>query len=355
MRKDFGRGAPTAELALANASRILPIVATARLPSAANNNYWPEMYINQSIIEASLGNNYSDTPSPKIFGNVSPLDPQLFSRINDFAGELLKGQRSANYTPIEVAHWLEDYANTAAKNLTEFERKASDKTTPEYRRLVIDLKIQIGLGRFFGAKFRAGVLYGLFDQSGDTSALTEAVKMYHHARDAWAELVNASGNAYMTNVSIGELPQLHGHWSDRLPLIDRDISAMEEKSAHASDKMIPNVKSLIQDATGRPNRSTVAAHHTPPAGLQADQPLQIELALDKSPQSVRLYYRHVNQGERFESVEMRANGNHFKAAIPTAYIDSAYPVQYYFEILLEPQNAKLYPGLGPYLTQHPYF
>ena len=44
LRSHFGAGAPEIESALANASRILPIVTTAHLPSAANNNYWPEIY-----------------------------------------------------------------------------------------------------------------------------------------------------------------------------------------------------------------------------------------------------------------------------------------------------------------------
>jgi hypothetical protein len=343
LQKDFGRGAPSAELALANASRILPIITTAHLPSAANNNYWPEMYINQSIIDLHLGHSYSDTPAPKIFGNVSPLDPQLFSRINDYAGELLKSERSGKYTPVEVAQWLEDYAAAAAKNLAEFERKASDKTMPEFRRLIVDLKIQIGLGRFFGAKFRSGVLYGLFDQSGDTTALSEAIKAYRRARHAWAELANASGNAYMTDITIGELPQLRGHWSDRLPLIDRDIAAMEEKAAHTGDKKIPNMKALIQEVTGRPKRAAIAAHHVPPATLRQGEPLNIELTLEKSPQSVRLYYRHVNQGERFESISMQTDGKRFEAIIPAAYVESPYPLQYYFEITRDPQNITLHP------------
>ena len=75
----------------AAASRILPIVTTAHLPSAANNNYWPEIYANQSHRGAAK-DEYTDTSSPKTFGNASPLDPQLFSRINDFADELLKGE-----------------------------------------------------------------------------------------------------------------------------------------------------------------------------------------------------------------------------------------------------------------------
>ncbi|MGI8635765.1 MAG: hypothetical protein ACR2KZ_10220, partial [Segetibacter sp.] len=102
LRKQFGAGASSVELALANATRILPIVLTAHGTSAGNNTYWPEIYTNHPIADANIKHPYSDSPAPKMFGNVSPLDPQLFLRINDFAAELLKGERSGKYTPIET-------------------------------------------------------------------------------------------------------------------------------------------------------------------------------------------------------------------------------------------------------------
>ena len=113
--KQFGAGAEAVESALANASRILPIVTTAHGASAGNNTYWPEMYTNQSIIDPGRKHPYSDSPSPKVFGNVSPLDPQLFLRINDYAGELLKKEHSGKYTPVEVAQWIEDYADDSGQ------------------------------------------------------------------------------------------------------------------------------------------------------------------------------------------------------------------------------------------------
>ena len=52
LRGKFGAGAPSIETALANASRILPIVTTGHAASAGNNSYWPEVYLNQSMVDA---------------------------------------------------------------------------------------------------------------------------------------------------------------------------------------------------------------------------------------------------------------------------------------------------------------
>jgi hypothetical protein len=360
LRKQFGKGSRAVELALANASRILPIITTAHGASAANNSYWPEMYFNQSLIEPRRGSPYGDTPSPKVFGNVSPFDPQLFLRVNDFAGELLKGDRSGKYTPIEVAHWIEDYAEGAAKHLELAQRQVANQGTPEYRRMAVDVKIQIGLGRFFGAKFRAGVLYGLFEQSGDRTALIESIKQYRRARTAWAELANAARGIYQADVTVGELPQLRGHWLDRLPAIDADIASLEKKleqtaTKSADVKSSGRIEGCIQECLAKPSRAAAPCRHTTPSGFRAGQTLELNLAFQKSPRSVHLYYRHVNQAERFETASMQAQGNHFRATIPAAYTNSPYPLQYYFEIKHDSGSASLHPGFAPDLANQPYF
>ena len=144
------------------------------------------MYTNMSIVDAAKSHPYEDTLSPKRFGTVSPLDPELFSRIDDFADALLKGESDGKYSPIEVAHWLHGLAETAAKQLTEAESKSKEGNTPEFRRLAADVRIESGLGRFFAWKFQAGVLYRLFDRSGHPPALREALIAYRAARMAWA-------------------------------------------------------------------------------------------------------------------------------------------------------------------------
>ncbi len=108
LRKGFGSGATALETAVANASRILPLLTSAHLPSASNHSYWPEMYTNMPIVRGSEPSPYSDTPEPRCFGTVSPLDPQLFATIDEHATDEMGGAANPKYSPIEVAQWMED-------------------------------------------------------------------------------------------------------------------------------------------------------------------------------------------------------------------------------------------------------
>ena len=358
LRKQFGPGASGIEAALANASRILPIITTAHGASAANNTYWPEVYLNQSMVDADHYRPYTDTPVPRVFGNVSPLDPQLFSRINDFADDLIKGECSGKYSPIEVAQWIEDYASQALKSLEEVERLVAAKSRPEYRRIAEDVAIQAGLGRFFGAKFRSGVLHRIYERIGNRMALDESLKAYREARTAWAELANRAKSVYMSDITVGEHPQLRGHWLDRLAAIDADIVLLAKQAdrAKSGDVSPQRVESAIRAVLGRPTRASLACQHQPPTKFRPGQPLDIELSVN-GPKSVsaRLYYRHVTQAERYDSAEMQFRDGRYHATIPSGYTDSPYPLEYYFELKQRPQSAWLYPGLGEDLTRQPYF
>jgi hypothetical protein len=83
--------------------------------------------------------------------------------------------------------------------------------------------------------------------------------------------------------------------------------------------------------------------------------LELTLTLEKRAAAVRLYYRRVNQAERFQVAEMESGKRGFAAKIPGAYTDTQYPLEYYFEVQESPEKALLYPGLSANLTQQPYF
>ena len=356
--KHFDSGAGAVESAIANAFPILPVVLTAHGVSAANNLYWPEIYTNLSIADPNNKNPFFDTPSPKVFGNVSPMDPQLFMGIDDFADELLKGEYSGKYTPIEYAQWIEDYAEAASKQLATAKNKSKGKQKPEFRRMAIDVAIAAGLGRFFGAKFRAGVLFGIFKQSGDRNALELSIKTYHKARNLWIELSEIARDVYKHDITVSELDVLRGHWLDRLPAIDEDIDFMRNilnKTPVNTVAQKDNIRLAIEKALGRPKRDYAVCKHKQPEQFTAGKPLDLEISIEKKVRAVTLYYRHVNQAERFKTIGMKQTGNSFAAAIPADYTESLYPLQYYFELRERPDNVWLYPDLSEKLTQQPYF
>ncbi len=356
MHREFGPAGADFETALATSSRILPTISTAHAPSAGNNTYWPEVYLNHSLIDAEHPGPYTDSPSPRVFGTVSPLDPQLFYTMNDFADDLLTGRRSGKYTPIEVAQWIEDYAAAAAASLARGEGRARRKDRPEFRRLTIDIATAADLGRFFGAKFRAGVLYRVFERTNDRAALEQALRAYRAARNAWAGIVTRTNGAYAPDITVGETRVLRGHWADRLADLDADIAALAAKLNSAKPSQEDGrIAPAIDEALGRPPKRAVSGHHMPPARFQPGHALAVEFAAGKDYASALLHYRRVNQAERWQSAPMESTGRLWRAAIPSEYTQSVYPLQYYFELKEARGSAALYPGFGEQLTGQPYF
>lgn len=347
-----GAQARALQAALAQASRILPIVTTAHLPSAACDAYWPEIYWNQPLAAEETPNFYTDSPAPKTFQHVSPLDPQLFSGIDEFAGELLEGAASAKYSPLEVSVWLEDYAEAAEKSLSVVGRVES----AEHVRAAIDIDLQAALGRFFAAKLRSGVLYSLHERTGDSRALAEALKAYRRARAMFARAAERAKNVYAADLSASDKASARGQWIDRLPAIDDDIAALERRLAEATPSAGPRADEAIAAALGRPRRAPVACEHNPPSRYQPNRPVELSISASRPALSwARLYYRHVNQAERYQTALMEVQGSTYRAIIPAGYTDSPYPLQYYFVLKPENAQASLYPGFAAGLSNQPYF
>jgi len=353
LKSNFGAGATPVETALANASRVLPLVTSAHLASASNHAFWPEIYDNMPIVLGSEASPYSDTPSPKCFGTVSPLDPQLFSTIVEHAGDLLAGRANPKYSPIEVAQWLEDYTAASAQALASARLQATSRSSSAFRRIEEDVLIQDGLGRFFAAKLRSGVLFEIYTRTGNAEAGKLALAKYQEARSAWASMAERANKVYQPDVTYGNIPMRRGNWSARVAGIDADISAMQKKLQTPSTGSPQNVASAINAATSKPNRPSVHCGHTQPASFRPGQPLS--LSLSASADAVQLYYRHVNQGERWVSMEMQRGHDGYSAAIPGDYTNSVYPLQYYFVLRRGTDAAWFFPAFNAGLSNQPYY
>ena len=362
--RQFGRAAESAERALASASRILPLVTTAHCPSAANNNYWPEMYWNVPIVNASHRNPYNDTPSPRVLGTVSPLDPEFFLGLDEFAGELLDGIPTGKYTPAWVAAQLERDAEDARAELQKAKSKMRDPNSPEFRRLAVDITLQAGLGEFFAAKFRAGVLFAIYQRSQYLPALEAALKANRAAQATWAELADTAKGVYRDDVTFGPEYFQRGHWQDRLAAMDEDIADMQKLLNPTDDnkkipskfdaKTVEQAMNAVHENLKPANLPLLADFHQPPSSFKRGHSLAIAVHAPKVA-GVRLRYRRVNQAEDWQMVDMEQAGKDFRAEISAAYTDSPFPLQYHFQIHDSNSVVRLHPGLRPGWQGQPYF
>lgn len=362
LRKTFGQAAGAIEAACANSSRVLALITSAHLPSASNHAFWPELYTNMPIVLGSEPSPYDDTPNPKCFGTVSPLDPQLFSTIAEHAQDLLGGTLNPKYSPVEVAQWIEDFTEASRQALAKARAASSSTTSPEFRRMEEDALIQNGMGVFWAAKLRSAILYELFQRTGEPEAGRLAIEHYKKARAAWASLAERANAVYASDISYGGVPMRRGHWSDRLAGIDADVVAMALKVQSAPAITVPagNIAHSIAMATGRPDRPCARCLHTAAESFDPGQPLPLTLQVsvannESAPTAVRLYYRHVDQAERWTSVEMHGDGGSYSASVPGEYTQSPFALEYYFELRKENVAAWLFPAFDAALSNQPYY
>ncbi len=359
LRRTFGAAAAPIETAIAQSSRVLPLVTSAYLPSASNHSYWPEMYVNMPVIADSERSPYTDTDKPFCVATCSPLDPQLFSSVGGHAKDLLAGTLNPRYSPIEVAQWLEDFVSASGKALDDARASAGSRaSSAEWRRMEEDVLILNGLGNFFAGLFRSGVLYSIFEESGDPEAGKLALIYYKKARSAWASMAERARSVYVSDVSYGDIPQRRGHWIDRIPAIDTDIAAMEKKVAEKhpdAGSAAAAIRIATRAVTSPGMRPSVVCAHAPAAGFHPGNDLPITVAIPSpAVTAVTLWYRHVNQGERWKSTTMEHTAGRYHAAIPGSYTGSPYPLQYYFE-LRSGESAWLFPTFDATLSNQPYY
>jgi hypothetical protein len=353
----FGPTAPAAEAALASASRILPLVTVAHHPSASNNYFWPELYTDMPIVWTDDGTRphpYLDTPQPRRFGTVSPLDPEVFSPVDGYVRAVLTGEPDGRVSPLQVANHLERLADGAARRIDWIEINVP-RPDAEVRRWVVDVRILAALGRFFAGKLRSAVWYELHAATGDDASLRRAVDHLSAARDAWAYASEHAG-VYVRDLTFGPEARLRGHWVDRLPAIDADLQDMRDRLRDAGRARIDraDAAALVDDAERRP---VIHIEHVPPETFEPREPLTLRVAVRGDDvgrvTGMRVRFRRMNQALPFSSCDMRRTEEGYVAELPAAELTGEHPLAYAFEIRAG-RTACRHPGLGATLTEQPY-
>lgn len=351
LRSEYGAAAASAELSLAHASKVIPLVTSSHLPSAAGMTYWPEIYTNMPVADEKQRPIYGDTPSPKVFGRVSALDPGLFMSAHEYAAELKGSPRSGRYTPADVARWLDGFAAAAEEQIRQARAAAANPNAPAFRRLEIDVRAQLGLGRFFAAKMRSAVAWSLYQADKKPEDLGDALFHARAAREAWKGIVTVTKGAYLRDIAFGERPHQRGSWADRLPSIEEDVIFLEKLLGEPAASGGATAAAWLN-----PRRNPPPCQHVPPASFTPGSPLTVRLSgPQKSLATVRILYRHVNHAERYIAQPMAVSAGNWSVDIGAEYTNSPYALQYYFQLSAQDGTSWLYPGLTPDLANQPYY
>jgi len=244
-------------------------------------------------------------------------------------------------------------AAAAATNLSAAQAGVLNKHDPAFRRLDIDVQMLSEMGLFFGRKFRACILWSIYRMTNDPNAKTEALNMYNSAKMAWTKLATI-GSVYK-KLNYGST---HGHWSDRTAAITDDINAMNGITYTTTSSITTHpgaAPAAIAAAKGRPTRPVSGAMHSQPNKFTPGTALPVALTADASTTAVKLYYRHVNQSETWQSMAMTKSGTTFSASIPGSYTQTIYPLEYYFALAKGNNSGVLFPGFDSTLANQPYF
>lgn len=359
LQKEFGPATMAIEHALGKASRVLPLFTLAHGPSANCRVYWPEIYSNIPIADTSV-KPFPEVSDPVVFGNVSPFDPQLFMSGIEYGTALVNNEVTAKYSPVEVASWLGKIAEESLKHLENaVSLLGANGSKPEFRRIQEDVRIQSGLALFFAAKLRCSVLWCIYSQTGYLPAGEAAVEVYTKGLDEWKKMAKRASKIYKANITYGPVDKLGGSWMSRIPDFEADIADLMKRLQNpieisSADSEIAKKSTNI--ALSTPERPEVSLVHIPGKWFKSGSPFPISLEYKSgSPKKVVLFYRHVNQAERWQSAEMKGEGNIFRSEIPSEYTGERYPLQYYFEIETNTNEATLYPVLANNLSNTPYY
>jgi hypothetical protein len=257
-----------------------------------------------------------------------------------------------------VARFLEGFATVSSEQLSLAKQTIADPADPSFRRMVTDVRVQHGLGMFFAQKLRAAVAFELYEKKDDLDCLRDAVYFYRAARSAWEGIIQHTENVYVSELGFGRFPHIRGHWKDRLPAIDEDVKEMEQllREETGGSASLPKALSSSSGDWLITRPPIPSCEHAVPVGFNPGEPLDLVLT-SSSPriQTVRLHYRHVNQVEVYRIEPMSGKDGIWHYEIPGDFLDSDYPLMYFFELVDNEGHAWIYPGFDHDLANQPYF
>jgi hypothetical protein len=324
------------------ASRVLPRIVAASFPYRMfpTTSGWPEMEHMGSL--------------PQFAQQEEGSDIQQFMNLKDEATSIIQGTDTAMRRPEETSRWFAKTSDAILAEVAAAERALGSRpASNEIKSTIADAKILAALARYHSWRQLGGVNYNLYKQAGDLGAFDEAIGDERKAVQAWHELVDAAGDFYYDDMAFGAISRgFPRHWKDELKALDSEFTQLLAERQNATQK--PDTKAFripVRD----PNPKLPVVRFSPGsvAAPGQDFVVRARVAAPAGIKWIRLRYRHVNQKEDYQSVDMTLDSrtSPYIGSIPASFIDPQWDLMYFVEIVDRQGNGRMYPDLE---TETPY-
>lgn len=341
-QRRFGpEAAPYLEQALHRASWILPRINASAFPykNFPTTRGWAE--------KQSWGD------LPKYAKTVEGSDIAQFQGIDEAAANILNGTESAKLSAQENSAWFARTSKDVLDLVKHAEGAAGTHRNKEFDSTVVDLKILTHLAGYHSQRILSGLNYALFKRSQNPTALDEAIRHERLAIAEWEGIVKAAGNVYADDLTMGRRSvDLCGNWKDELEGLRKGLAAVEKERSEfkpTTDARPIPAQNMAFD------RDFPTLQHTAITAARPNQPLRMTAKVTASSgvKWVHLRYRGVTQFQDYDTLPMQRIGSsdEFEATVPGEKINPKWDFMYYFEVMDNAGNGKIYPDFE---KQTPY-
>ena len=338
-----GAAAPHVAKALQLSSEVLPRINAASIPYRMfpTTMGWVEMMHLGSL--------------PEFAKTEEGSDIQQFENLRDEATSIINGTDTAMRRPEETSRWFAQTSDAILEQVAAAE-KALGSIAPsnEFKSTMTDAKILAALARYHSWRQLGGVNYNLYKQAGDLGAFDAAITDERNAVQAWQDIVDASGDFYIDNMSFGPSGRnFPHHWKDELTQLRAEFDQLiAERSAATPRADARPVSIPVRNSNS--NLPVVVFEPGPANAMPGhDYVVKAEVTAPEGVKWIRLRYRHLNQKEDYQTAEMAIDSTSaaYVASIPASFIDPQWGLMYFVEIVDKKGNGRMYPDLE---TETPY-
>ncbi len=324
LRARFGEAAEAVGELYRGGGKILPLITTVLQFSASMWGFWPEMFAGRSLEEDIL---------------IEPSDPTQFYRVDEYVEDAVNGRLCGKWTP---PHTAAHFRKLAAETRDALSALGTESTSDdaELRGTRLDFAIAADLADYHACRLLATTHLAFYHQTQNAAHLQAAREALQQAEPHWASLSDAADGVYHPYLIFGR-EQHRGHWKDRLKVVAADLEAIDQLMEKSDAAPAPN-----PFAGGDIHPDPPGITFTPPSEATPDHDLvlRIQAKSDASLETVRCYYKIVNQVLPFDCLDMSNQGDDgYTVTIPGTSIDARWDMMVFFEFVYADDSACRWP------------